>query len=225
MSTDEGPSRSLTSTTKSTTTSSRHRDFRSDLVLHNVILLNYHSINKYPEPDNINEIRDAMDRDRIWAPGFKEKAQEFRKLLFTAMNEPDVVSLLEKIPADTTALKRDDIIARDRSWSRLEILSQCFKPAKPDLSYATAAENLKRPIRDSLGALVMPPKNGDFVCPNFMVSIKGPTGTPDANDLEAVYVGALAARGMHALWSFGNDAEAVDAEPDARRIARTLTCT
>lgn len=227
MATDEMSSRSLTSTTKSTTTSSRHRDFRSDLVLHNVIPLNYHSINKYPEPDNINEIRDAMNRDRFWAPDFKEKASEFRKLLFTAMNEPDVVSLLDlgNIPADTTTIKRDNVIIRDRSWSRLESLSKCFKPAKPDLSYATAAECLKRPIQDSLGGLVMPPKNEDFVCPNFMVSIKGPSGTPDANDLEAVYVGALAARGMHALWSFGIDAQAVDAEPDTGRIARTLTCT
>lgn len=196
---------------------------------YNIIPLNDHNTKKYPEPDNMEEIRKAMQRDRTWAPDFKKKAQEYQEKLCIAMNETQVARLLDlaSIPADTTALEKPEsnIVAIDLAWKGIEPLSECFKPAKPDLAYATAATDLKKPILDSLGALVLPHKDKHFVCPNFMVSAKGPKGTSGVNDLEAVYVGALAARGMHALWSLSNDAEAVEAKPDTGRIARTLTCT
>lgn len=225
---DEISSRSLTSTTKSTTSNAYQARFREDLISHNVIPLDYHDIDKYPDPDNMKEIRDAMDRDRSWPPNFRQMAEAYRKALRRVMNEPKVVPLLNltSIPADTTAIADSNVIAIDRQWSKLDPLSACFKPAKPDLAYATAANNLKRPVRDRLGTLIMPPVKKDFICPNFMVAAKGPSGRHNVNDLEAAYVGALAARGMHTLWSFGSsNTEDVGAGINKKRIARTITCT
>lgn len=219
----------LTLSKTSTSKSGPYRpDFRQHLIDHNVLPLNDYVIKPPEPPDNMREIKDAMNRERTWALDYDTKVQAFQAALRMAKNEYDIVALLslESIPGDTILIRQSNIISRDQSWSGLGPLTDGnITAGKPDLAYATKANNLKQPIRNKLGAMILPTISKDVVCPNFMVAVKGPSGTQSVNDLQAVHVGALAARGMHALWSYGNDTGTVVAELETRKIARTITCT
>lgn len=106
-------------------------------------------------------------------------------------------------------------------------------PGYPDRAYGARAEALDRSIRHALGHLILPTAAQDILCPNFIVHVKGPGGDPEVADLQAVYDGALAARGMEALWEFGSGTDGgVDADEPAEgqslpgsHRARTLVCT
>ncbi|KAJ4420639.1 hypothetical protein N0V82_004204 [Gnomoniopsis sp. IMI 355080] len=203
-------------------------DFGRHLLIHNVLPLNNLEVEDPEPPANIIEIRDALKRERTWAPDFDIQARAFRARFRRAKNEKEIISLLslESIPAETTIIRQGNVISWDQSWSGLGPLTDgTISPGKPDLAYATNANTLKDSIVNKLGAMILPTTSKDFVCPNFMIAAKGPSGTQGVNDLQAVHVGALAARGMHALWSYGNSNETVDAELDTRKIARTITCT
>lgn len=218
---------SVTSTTKSTTIGPYNRRFRQKLIDHHVLPLDDDT--KYPDPDNMEEIRNVLNRVRTWGPDFETKAQAYRDRLVGAMKENDVEALLglHSIPGDTKAMPQGSVFKRNQSrWSELATITDGnTKPAQPDMTYATKAGELKQPIRDHLRDKIMPPADEQFICPNFMIAVKGPGGSTRVNDLQAVHAGALAARGMHAIWSYGSRAEAVDAEVDTGKIARTITCT
>lgn len=216
---------SMTSTSKSGPYKS---DFREHLIDHHVLPLNYDEVEAPEPPENMEDIRDALKRERTWAPDFDIKARAFRDRFRKAKNENDIIALLslESIPAETTTIRKSNVISLDQSWSGLKTLTDgTIKAGKPDLAFATRANTLKPPIRKELGDKILPTILKEFVCPNFMVAAKGPSGTQGVNDLQAVHVGALAARGMNALWSYGNRTETVNAELDTRKIARTVTCT
>ncbi|KAJ4393085.1 hypothetical protein N0V93_002292 [Gnomoniopsis smithogilvyi] len=223
---NEISTQSMTSTTSKS--GPYKADFGTHLKEHNVLPLNDDEVEPPEPPDNMQDIRLAMKRERTWTPDFEIKAQAFRAGLRGAKNERDILNLLnlECIPGQTTNITRSSIISRDQSWSALHPLTDAtITVGKPDLAYATRLTKLRRPIRDELGAMIVPTTSREFVCPNFMVAVKGPRGTQAVNDVQAVHVGALAARGMHALWTYGNSTEAVDAERDTSKIARTITCT
>jgi len=94
-----------------------------------------------------------------------------------------------------------------------------FVPGNPDRTYGSRPEKLNKSVRDRLGKLILPTTAQDILCPNFVVHVKGPEGKQKTAEIQAVYDGALAARGMEALWEFANPGE------NHAPIARTLTCT
>lgn len=100
--------------------------------------------------------------------------------------------------------------------------------------------------------MIVPTREKDFVCPDFVVHVKGETGNERVMKAQAAYDGAIAARGMQSLWDFGNGPELsseVHAPVSARgsstgdigdrpdglmhthegvkyaRVARTIACT
>lgn len=117
-------------------------------------------------------------------------------------------------------------------------------PGNPDRAYGARPESLNLSIRRELEHLILPTTALDILCPNFIVHIKGPSGNADRAKLQAVYDGALAARGIHALSHFGCSAagEAYEYSENTRDAqndgfgqdsdaifvdspARTITCT
>lgn len=99
-------------------------------------------------------------------------------------------------------------------------------PGNPDRVYGARAEELQPSIRRALSHLILPTAHKDIACPNFVVHVKGPDGTPGVAKLQSVYDGGLAARGMQALWAFGKKPDGEDSAEDAHaNIARTITCT
>lgn len=78
--------------------------------------------------------------------------------------------------------------------------------AKPDLYYGARPEQLDRRVRDELSGHISPLTQNDLpIAPNFFLAAKGPDGTAAVARGQACYDGALGARGMHSLQSYGVD--------------------
>lgn len=98
-------------------------------------------------------------------------------------------------------------------------------PGNPDRTFGARPELLHQTVRCGLGHLILPTAAKNLLCPNFVVHIKGPNGSPEVANVQAVYDGALAARGMEALWAYGSRAEQDKDEDQGSYTARTITCT
>lgn len=79
--------------------------------------------------------------------------------------------------------------------------------AKPDLYDGALPAPIDRRIRGELSASIIPLTLRQApVLPNFFTEVKGPDGSTAVAKRQACYDGALGARGIHELRSFGTDA-------------------
>ena len=83
------------------------------------------------------------------------------------------------------------------------IRGPCHK-AKPDVYYGARPEQLHRDVRDQLRAFVVPStKDTRPIAPNFFIEVKPPSGDATVSLKQACFAGALGARGMHSLQTYG----------------------
>ncbi|KAH8744602.1 hypothetical protein F5883DRAFT_376245, partial [Diaporthe sp. PMI_573] len=68
----------------------------------------------------------------------------------------------------------------------------------PDRAYGARPGTLQKSGRDALRKVIFPTTALDLLCPNFVLHVKGPKGSSETAGLQAVYDGALAARGIDA---------------------------
>jgi hypothetical protein len=88
----------------------------------------------------------------------------------------------------------------------------------PDLFYGARPEQLNRGIRNKLDGRIVPSTQNDLpIAPNFLLAAKGPDGTSAVAGRQACYDGALGARGMQSLQSYGQP------EPVYDKSAYTIT--
>jgi hypothetical protein len=79
-----------------------------------------------------------------------------------------------------------------------------LKPGNPDIYYGARPEQLSRKVRDELGGQIIPSTQHDLpLAPSFFLAVKGPDGSAAVAKRQACYDGALGARGMHSLQSYG----------------------
>ena len=84
-------------------------------------------------------------------------------------------------------------------------------PAKPDRFYGAPPYQLHRQIRQEISNQIIPlTQNNLPIVPNFFLEAKGPDRTPAVAERQACYDGALGARGIHALQSYGQEKPAYD---------------
>lgn len=82
---------------------------------------------------------------------------------------------------------------------------------KPDFYDGSRPSEINAQIREQLASFIMPSTNSAAPClPNFFAELKGPQGTPDVCENQALYDGALGARGMHKLESYVDPGTAYD---------------
>ncbi|POS68862.1 hypothetical protein DHEL01_v212744 [Diaporthe helianthi] len=180
-----------------------------------------------PPPENMDVIitaicntgRSSLEPEAI----VQEKFLEFRKAYKLARSEESVSRTLELIEGMSLALssahvKRGPIILNNL----FPLLPENLVPGNPDRLYGARPEKLDLSVRDELEHLLLPTKSLDILCPNVVVHIKGPSGNPETAGIQAVYDGALAARGMEALWAYGSSGQDAQA---GQLNARTITCT
>lgn len=75
--------------------------------------------------------------------------------------------------------------------------------AKPDFYDGSRPADLNKQIREELEPFIVPSTNTAAPClPNFFTEAKGPKGTTDVCKLQALYDGAVNARGIHELRSY-----------------------
>ncbi|KAG6363818.1 hypothetical protein INS49_008921 [Diaporthe citri] len=251
--------RDNSTTTTTTTTSTRsgpyHRGFSQHLLDHNIFPVEYESLDgKEPEPpDNMGEIEFELGTIRALEP-----ADDFRRLRTRyrqVSNEDDALKLLDFLQGDNVALLRSHVIRQKQKMSNLAPLTDGnIVPGNPDRAYGAPATELDKSIRLELDDLVVPTCDKDFICPNFVVHVKSDRGDETIARTQAAYDGALAARGMQALWDFsdrpgiasgiqtsggdtggstrgGRSDSLTDSDPSHQgsarvaRVARTITCT
>jgi hypothetical protein len=81
-----------------------------------------------------------------------------------------------------------------------------LKPGNPDIYYGARPEQLTRKVRDEIGGRIIPSTQHDLpIAPNLFLAAKGPDGSLAVAGRQACYDGALGARGMHSLQSYGRD--------------------
>ncbi|KAG8526426.1 uncharacterized protein KY384_000019 [Bacidia gigantensis] len=118
---------------------------------------------------------------------------------------------------DMSILEGEDLF-----WNNLEPLipGVQLKQAKPDFFDSTQPSQLSQVLLDMFGTLIIPSKQPQSPCmPNLITEIKGPKGTFDVLNRQALYSGALGERAMHTLMAY------VGCEKEGLNTIRTLACT
>ncbi len=171
-------------------------------------------------PDNWEEINErlAQPRPSLSPSRFPREAfRKFEKINMQALTENAVMSKAFPIIAGTADVPSQENIL----FGNLKDLTDgSITKAKPDFYDGSRPAELNRQIREELGSYIVPSTNTAAPClPNFFTEGKGPNGNAAVCKRQALYDGAVGARGMHELRSY------VDPETAYDNNAYTITST
>lgn len=209
------PSSATSKSRKSTTP--YDRGFEQNLIDHGVYL-----DNRARTPENWEEIKErlAIPRSSLSPSKFSETAfKAFRASDFRAKDEDDV--MIDIVPVISGIHQDNHFSARKTKFGNLDPLTDgTIAPANPDLFYGTRPEQLDRRIRDKLSGHIIPSTMEDKpMAPSFYFEAKGPDGSAAVARRQACYDGAVGARGLQSLQSYGQDESVYD------NCAYTITST
>ncbi|SLM38477.1 hypothetical protein LPUS_08696 [Lasallia pustulata] len=171
-------------------------------------------------PDNWKEIKErlAQPRPSLSPARFPDEAfLNFDKINIQALTENTVMSKAFPIIAGTA-----DIPSQENLYfgNLRDLTDGSITKAKPDFYDGSRPADLHKDIREELGAYIVPSTNTAAPClPNFFTEGKGPNGNPAVCKRQALYDGAVGARGVHELRSY------VDPETLHDSKAYTITST
>ncbi|MCJ1270937.1 hypothetical protein MMC22_010835 [Lobaria immixta] len=154
-------------------------------------------------PDNWEEIDEMLARPRrsLSPSRFPREAfLQFEKTNTEALSENTVMSKAFPIIAGTANIPSEQNIL----FGNLEDLTDgIIVQARPDFYDGSRPAELDQHIREKLGPYIVPSTNTTAPClPNFFTEGKGPDGSPVVCMRQALYNGALGARGVHELRSY-----------------------
>ena len=159
--------------------------------------------NRAQKPSNWAEInrRITQPRPSLSPSRFSETAFEtFQQTNEEALTEATVMSKAFPIIAGTADIPSQENLL----FGNLKHLTDgSITKAKPDFYDGSRPADLNEQIREELGPYIVPSTNTAAPClANFFTEAKGPKGTTDVCKLQALYDGALGARGVHELRSY-----------------------
>ena len=116
------------------------------------------------------------------------------------------------IPIIEGEVKSSRCVSGNIPFNNLDHLTDSTLSAgKPDRFYGARPKQLNRLIRNKIGYYIVPLTQEDLpIAPNFFLEAKGPDGTAAVAKRQAVYDGALGARGMQSLQSYGKNEPVYD---------------
>lgn len=214
------PSASNRSTKPSTRKSSAYDPgFEQHLIDHG-IYPEGHDDEGLEEPNNSKEIMDKIKQRRpsLSPSRFSRKDfLNFKQLNRDALTEKTVMRTIFPIVAGPADIHH----AEDLPFRNLKDLTDgSISKAQPDFYDGSRPSELKKRVREDLGPFIVPSTNKSAPClPNFFAEGKGPNGSAPIAKRQAVYDGALGARGVNKLQSY------VDPELTHDNIAYTITST
>ena len=185
--------------------------------------LNDHGIYKgirAQKPSNWAEINErlAQPRPSLSPSQFSEAAFEiFQQTNENALTENTVMSKAFPIITGTA-----DIPSQENLYfgNLKDLTDGSITKAKPDFYDGARPAELNRQVREQLSKYIEPSsKKSAPLLPNFFTEGKGPDGSAPVSELQAMYDGALGARGIHELRSY------VDPETAFDNNAYTITST
>jgi hypothetical protein len=166
-----------------------------------------------PTPNNWEEINKRLMQPRpsLSPSKFSDGAfKDFKKTNAHAFTEEDIMTSV--IPIVSGSTKSDRSVARDIKFGNLDPLTDGgLVSGQPDIFYGARPEQLDRRIRRELAGRIIPSTQEDVpMVPNFYLEAKGPDGSLAVAGRQACYDGALGARGIHSLQSFGTSEPVYD---------------
>ena len=219
-----GPNRGFTSTLNTVTTtgtiSTRNsrpydRNFHQNLVDGGVYPEEY----EYPDgrvppsPSNWDEINRRLLQPRPSLSPSQFSDEDFKKFRRTnahAFKEREVTAFV--IPIIEGEIGDNRCAAGKVPLTNFDPLTNGkLAPGNPDLFYGARPEQLDRRVRNELSGHIIPSTQRDLpIAPTFFLASKGPHGTADVAGRQACYDGALGARGIHSLQTYGQDETTYD---------------
>jgi hypothetical protein len=204
-----------TNTTTTRNTRPYDRDFQQNLIDGGVYPDEY----EYPDgriparPDNWEEInqRLAQPRPSLSPSQFSDdKFRKYKRADTHAFKEDQVTKSV--IPIIEGEIPDAKCVSGKIPFTNLDHLTDgTLVPGNPDLYYGARPEQLNRQVRDELSNQIIPSTQHDLpIAPNFFLAAKGPDGSIAVAGRQASYDGALGARGMHSLQSYGQDEPVYD---------------
>jgi len=162
-------------------------------------------------PDNEEEIKGrlAQPRPSLSPSQFpREEFRKFEKANMQALTENGIMSKLFPIITGTADIPSQENL---RFGNLKDLTNGSIVKAQPDFYDGARPEELNKQIREELGSFIMPSTNTTAPClPNFFMEGKGPDGNTAVCRNQALYDGALGARGIHELRSLVNPETAYD---------------
>ena len=161
-----------------------------------------------PPPSNLEEIKERLARPRASLSPSKFTDEDFRKFKradTNAAKEKQVTTTV--LPVIEGPIGDAKCVSGGIPFTNLDALTDgTLVPGNPDIYYGARPEQLDRQVRNDLSGQIIPSTQDDLpILPNFMVAAKGPDGSLAVAGRQASYDGALGARGMHSLQSYGRD--------------------
>ena len=217
-------SRSRPAVTNTTATkSSRPKDpnYQQKLIDSGVLPYGY----KYPDgrrpplPLNWEGIgqRLAQHRRSLSPSAFpEEEYEEFVRADAEAFNEDAVKDSV--LPRMLKAMGASDGAQKNILFTNIDSMTDHIALAKPDYYYGAQPEQIHHEVRDQLSKDIVPSKHSHLpVVPNFFLEAKGPDGSLAEAHRQALHDGAIGARAMQSIQSYGQE------EPVFENNASTIT--
>ena len=212
-STSTSNTKPTTNTTKST--GPYDRSFQQNLIDGGV----YPHAYEYPDgrvpakPNNWEEIKQRLIQPRpsLSPSKFSEEAHEkFIRADAHAFKEKQVTtSVISIIEGEIRDAK---CVSGEIPFTNLDHLTDgTLVSGNPDIYYGARPEQLDRRVRNELSGHIIPSTLNDLlIAPNFFLAAKGSDGSSAVTGRQASYDGALGARGMHSLQSYGQEKSVFD---------------
>ncbi|KAF2973210.1 hypothetical protein GQX73_g433 [Xylaria multiplex] len=214
------PQTSQTNTTKSI--SPYDRAFQQHLLDHNIFPDDYEYPDGTvpPEPSNLDDILRVLAKRRPSLSPSRFSDSDFRRFKRAdthASKEWQVISTV--IPIIEGEVRDSKCVSGQIPFTNLDHLTdRPLVPGNPDRYYGARPEQLNRQVRTELSKQIVPSTQHDLpIAPNFFLAVKGPGGSLEVAERQAFYDGALGARGIRSLQTYG------DAELDSDNNASTIT--
>lgn len=205
---------------KTRRTSAYDPAFKQHLIDHGVYPEGYGGFKNVQEPQNWAEIqaRLAIPRASLSPSRFgREEFWDFKEKNDDAVTEDTVMSKAVPMIVGTAKIPSQQNLL----FGNLKDLTDgSITKAKPDFYDGSRPAELRKQIRAALGPYIVPSTNTSHPCvPNFFIEGKGQDGVAAVGERQALYDGALGARGIHELRSY------VDGEHSYDNNAYTITST
>ncbi|KAK3178843.1 hypothetical protein OEA41_000980 [Lepraria neglecta] len=176
--------------------------FAQHLIDHGVYPHGYGGVRNVQEPHNWEEIQARLAKPRAsLSPSrfTREAFLDFTEKNEDALTEGKVMSKVFPIIAGTADIPSQENLP----FGNLKDLTDgSITKAQPDFYDGSRPADLKKCIREELGQYIVPSTNTAAPCvPNFFTDGKGPNGNTAVCKRQALYDGALGARGIHELRS------------------------
>jgi hypothetical protein len=216
--------RHSTDTTTTTNTGPYNKNFQQNLIDGGVYPAGYEFPDGRfpPRPADWDETNQRLTQRRPSLSPSRFSDDDFRNFIradIKARKEKQVTTSV--IPIIEGVAREVRCVSEGIPFTNLEPLTNfTLASGNPDIYDGARPEQLNRLVRDELSRQIIPTTQGDLpLAPNFFLEVKGPEGTPVVAQRQACYYGALGARGIHSLQSYGQEKSSYD------NNAHTITCT